>query len=253
MLNYLRYGTGPTLVTQHGFMGGGGYFAPLMAALGHAFDIIAPDLPGFAGSGNEPVARSIEALSQAQVALLDELEIDRFCLLGHSMGGMASLQTALDHPNRVEKLVLYGTNSSGDLPGRFETFGETAKKLNDNGLDSMVRDVTSSWFIHGDDDPMFQFCHEAGRGARVEAVKTCLEFLEHWSVDDRLHELEVPVLIICGDRDRSIGLDGLIKMHKRIAGSELCILPNSAHCAHLEQGTLFNSAVQNFLFRTGGS
>ncbi|MEM9423128.1 MAG: alpha/beta fold hydrolase, partial [Pseudomonadota bacterium] len=86
MLNYRRSGSGRPLILQHGFLGGSGYFASQMAALGHAFDVIAPDLPGFAGSRDEPAVETIEALSRAQVDFVDALGVEKFSLLGHSMG-----------------------------------------------------------------------------------------------------------------------------------------------------------------------
>ena len=250
MLNYRRYGSGPTLVLQHGFLGGGGYFTPQMAALGHAFDIIAPDLPGFAGSSDEPLAPTIEALSQAQVALLDALGVDRFYLLGHSMGGMIALQTALDHPDRVEKLVLYATGSSGDLPSRFETVGETAARVERDGVEALSAYVTATWFRDREAAPMYRFCRDAGAGASKQALLACLDDFGKWNVDARLQELTMPVLVISGDKDRSYGVDGLVRLATAIGNAQLCLLPGCAHCAHLESTSLFNAAIAKFLETT---
>ncbi len=247
MLNHHRYGKGPAFVIQHGFLGGGGYFAPQMAALGHAFDVIAPDLPGYAGSHLEPAVNSIKALSDAQTRLLDELGIARFSLLGHSMGGMVALQTALDHPDRVKRLVLYATNSSGNLPGRFETFDETAEKIHRDGVAPVAEFVTATWFDDRQSAPMYPFCLDAGKGASSEAVLGSLEAFKTWNVEDRLSELQMPVLIVCGDRDRSYSLDGLVRMATAIANAELCLLPGGSHCVHLEQSDLFNAVLLKFL------
>ena len=86
MLNHWRLGEGKTVVLQHGFVGGSDYWAPQMASLGGMFDLIAPDMPGFAGSSGEPAADSIEGLAEALIGLLDGLGVDRFSLIGHSMG-----------------------------------------------------------------------------------------------------------------------------------------------------------------------
>src|SRR5262245_38967470 len=50
MLHYRRHGNGPALVMQHGFLSGSGYWVPQLGVVGKAFDVIAPDLPGCAGS-----------------------------------------------------------------------------------------------------------------------------------------------------------------------------------------------------------
>ena len=247
MLNYTRSGTGPALVLQHGFLGGGGYFAPQMAAMGHLFDMVAPDLPGFAGSHAEPAVDRIEAHSAAHVGLLDALGIDQFCLLGHSMGGMIALQTALDHPDRVRKLVLYATNSSGSLPGRFETFDETADRVRAQGVGPVARQVTATWFAEREAAPMFPFCLAAGAGATLEATLGGLAAFGRWDVRARLSELRMPVLVIAGDRDRSYATEGLVRLAAEIAGAELCLLPGGAHCVHLEQSDVFNAVLTRFL------
>ncbi|WP_108816645.1 alpha/beta fold hydrolase [Loktanella sp. Alg231-35] len=246
MLNYHRNGTGQALVMQHGFYGGGGYFAHQAAALGHMYDVIAPDLPGFAGSNAVDAVSTIEALSIAQVGLLDELGIDKFHLLGHSMGGMVALQTALDHPDRVQKLVLYATNSSGNLQGRFETFDETKARVRAEGVDAVARKVTATWFAEYERAPMFQFCLSAGAGAARAAIEGALEAFQKWDVSHRLHELQMPVLVISGDKDRSYSVDGLVQLTKGIENAELCLLPGGAHCVHLEQSDVFNSVLARF-------
>src|SRR4029079_4406330 len=90
MLHYRRHGNGTPLIMQHGFLGGSGYWVPQFPAFGKVFDIIAPDLPGFAGSAAELAQDSIEGMAAAVIGLVDALGIDRFHLLGHSMGGMVA-------------------------------------------------------------------------------------------------------------------------------------------------------------------
>lgn len=113
MLTYRRQGRGPALVLQHGFLGGLGVFAPQFDHFSRFYDVIAADLPGFAGSADEPCEGSVPGMSESLVELLDSLGVTSFSILGHSLGGMVALQTALDHGRRVEKLVLYGTSRRG--------------------------------------------------------------------------------------------------------------------------------------------
>ncbi len=247
MLNFMRHGAGPALVLQHGFLGGSGYFTPQMAAFGHMYDVIVPDLPGFAGSADEPVARTFADFSRAQIALLDELGIETFSLLGHSMGGMIALQTALDFPERVDRLILYATASSGDLPERFETFEENLQRILDQGLENTAAAVTASWFVDGSDAPMYGFCADAGRGSSLEAVESCLKEFPAWSVADRLDELEMPTLVVGGDADRSYSVDGMVTLAKSIDNASLGLIPECAHCAHLEKPDLFNALIGSFL------
>ena len=76
MLNYQRHGSGPPLVLQHGFHGGAGDWLPLFATFGRHFDVITPDFPGFAGSGEIEAPDSLAGFADALLGLLDELGIE---------------------------------------------------------------------------------------------------------------------------------------------------------------------------------
>ncbi len=249
MLNFRRYGAGPTLVLQHGFVGGGGYFAPQAAALSRFFDVICPDLPGFAGSASVSAEMTTTGLSRALMELLDELGVERFSLLGHSMGGGVALQTALDHPRRVHKLVLYGTASTGRMPKRFETVKETLDRIRLDGIQATAERIAATWFVEGARAPMYDFCVSAAGEPNQAAAMKAIENFQKWDVSERLGELKMPVLVICGDRDRSYSLEDTLAMMRRIARSELCVLPNCAHAAHLEAPEIFTDLLTTFLLR----
>ncbi len=249
MLNFRRYGSGPTVVLQHGFVGGGGYFAPQAARLSDFFDVICPDLPGFAGSAEVRSEMTTSGLSHALIGLLDELGVDRFSLLGHSMGGGVALQTALDHSPRVQRLVLYGTASTGKMPKRFETVKETLDRIRLDGIQATAERIAATWFVDGARAPMYDFCVAAAGEPNQAAAMKAIENFQKWDVSERLGELEIPVLVICGDRDRSYSLEDTLAMMRRIARSQLCVLPNCAHAAHLEAPEIFTEALTNFLLQ----
>ncbi|WP_308065594.1 alpha/beta fold hydrolase [Streptomyces scabiei] len=114
-------GEGPVLVMLHG--GGPGASAVAnyhqnLPALASRFRVVLPDQPGFGGSYRpteaELGARSITEITvDALLQTLDALGIDRFHLLGNSLGGAAALATALEVPARVEKLVLMAPAAAG--------------------------------------------------------------------------------------------------------------------------------------------
>ena len=247
MLHYRRHGNGTPLIMQHGFLGGSGYWLPQFTSFGKSFDVVAPDLPGFAGSADEPIQDTIEGMAGAVIALIDALNIGRFHLLGHSMGGMIAQQIALDRPHRVQKLVLYGTASLGDLPKRFETLAASAERLRREGIEACMQRIVPTWFVKGKTSPYYDLCYEAGRGVRAAAAESALAGLAKWNVSTRLSALRVPTLVLCGDRDRSISLDQAFALSDRIAGSRLCIAPGCAHNVHLESPEFFNQVVGDFL------
>lgn len=249
MLNYKRYGNGraKTLVLLHGYAGGIGYWVPLAAGLKNAFDIIAIDLPGFAGSANEPAPDSIEGYAAAVLGLIDDLGIERISLLGFSMGGMIAQQAALDYPSRIEALILYGSSAVGDLPHRFEPWEAAIARVETEGVEATTDRTSVTWFVNGKDDPYYPACRKAGKGASAEACVTVMRAMQHWSSVNRLKELKLPTLVIVGDQDRSTKPSDSIVLWEGIEGSSLCVLPGCAHGAHMEKPDLFNRVLADFL------
>lgn len=252
MLNHRRFGRGRTVVLQHGFLGGGGYWAGVATALARHFDVVVPDLPGFAGSGALPARDSIAGFAEALWELLDGLGIEGpVSLVGHSMGGMIVQEAALARPGRLDRLVLYGTSATGAFPGRFETFEASLARLRDAGIDGTARHITATWFRDGEASPAFEACLAAGRGVTLEAALTALSAIPHWDARERLAGLPVPTLVIAGERDRSATLDVTLALYRALPDAQLCIVPDCAHNAHLERPDLFTPALATFLLGGG--
>ena len=100
------------LVLVHGFMGGSDQWA-LQAPLSEGRDLITVDLPGFGKNSQMPPINTIKGVAERVLAEIAHQEFD---LLGHSMGGMIVQEMIRLAPDRVCKLVLYGTGATGELP-----------------------------------------------------------------------------------------------------------------------------------------
>lgn len=251
MLRYVRAGEGPTVVLQHGFLGGPALWLPLMNRLSRSFDVLVPELPGFAESASLPYRRSIPDLSADVVALLDGLGIDRASIVGHSMGGMIALETALSHPDQVSGLVLIGTAAVGASKHRFESHEASAERFQREGAAAAAEFVVSSWFRAGKSSPYYAVCREIALRASGPACAAAMLAIASWSALDRLGHLRVPALILSGDNDRSRHPDEAVALWRGIAGSSLCIIPEAAHCVHLERAELVNEIVAGFLAEIG--
>ena len=250
MQNYQRAGVGQTVVLQHGFLGGGGYWLPQIQYLCPRFDVIAPDLPGFASSSGMDTPNTIDGFVGALIGLMDALGVAKFSLVGHSMGGSIAQQMALDHSDRLERVVFYGASSIGEIPGRFETIVDSIEQLQNVRIEDTAKRFARSWFLHGDSAPAFDFCLQAGKGATVEGATNALKAVRGWSADDRLSEIKTPALVICGDGDRGTPPQRSMRLFAALPNARLASLPGAAHNLHLERTELFNQVLGDFL--TGG-
>lgn len=247
MLNFRRRGHGQPLVLLHGFLGGSAYWESAIDAWSDDFDVIAPDLPGFAGSSGQQTCRTISEFGNAIVHFAASLGIHQFHLLGHSMGGMIAQQIALDHQESIGKLVLYGTSCRGALPGRFETLETTAARITEEGVSRSSRRIAATWFVDSDRAPGHEVCAAATMGTTLEAAVAALEAIDAWDVSQSLVSLRRPTLVIAGDRDRSCPPTEAFQLWRSIESADLCIVPHSAHAAHLEAPEAFFPPVSRHL------
>ena len=247
MLFFQNQGTGPEVVLIHGFLGSSKIFRPLAESLVSRFSVTTIDLPAFAGSYDVPVPATVEELSEMVVETIRSAGIEKCSILGHSLGAWIALQISIQQPNLLEKSILYGGSPDGYCPERFETYEKSIERIESEGIESFAADLAAEWFRRGKEDPMYPLAREAGSKSNEAASILHVKSWNNWKASDRLGEIEIPTLIICGDCDRSTHPDLSIEMWKKIKGSHLFIIPNAGHIAHLECINVFNSVVINFL------
>ena len=126
---YLRHGNGTQVFLLHGFCGSSAAWSGCFEALAEKFDVIAPDWPGFGQSADLAPYRSIEAFAAGLVELADRLSIERFAVVGHSIGSFVAQQLMVTYPHRVDAAVLYGAGLRVDDAVRFESTAQTIEQL----------------------------------------------------------------------------------------------------------------------------
>ncbi len=256
---YQLVGNGPLVILIHG--GGPGAYGfsnyrrnmAAIAARGNRVAVI--DLPGYGQSAHRSSDGGIFAApAAATLDLIDHLGADKASLVGNSLGGGTALRVALDHPDRVDKLILMGPG--GSLPAtstfptegllRMLTFydgeGPTLEKL-DRVIDLLVFDRSS---ITPD------LVQERFRTA------TLPETLAHPPLSaafhpknelwrDALETLPHRALLIWGREDRVLPLDMAFILLKRIPRADLHVFSQCGHWAQWERAEEFNELVSNFL------
>lgn len=145
LLSYKSIGNGYPLVLVHGYLGGQDMWL-FQKDLEDNFKLIMPSLAGYGESSKMTAPSTIRENAIQVFQLLDHLKIKKFNLLGHSMGGMIVQEMASLFPERVNKLICFGTGSIGVLPNRFETINESRTKIKQFGLNkvSLSREPCSS-------------------------------------------------------------------------------------------------------------
>lgn len=240
-------GSGPDLVLVHGYLGGAGMWDAQLLAFSEAFRCIAPNLAGFGDSAGLNAPDTIDGHARQVLATLDDLGVDRFRLLGHSMGGMVVQQMAAIAPERIERLVLYGTGPVGLLPDRFESIETSRQRLAADGLAATARRIAATWFVKGAEAEGYNTCVREGSKATMQAALASLSAWETWDGTPALARFTMPTLVVWGDGDRSYGWSLPEALWRGIPDCRLAVVPGCAHNVHMEKPAIFNAIVRDFL------
>ncbi|HED13451.1 MAG TPA: alpha/beta fold hydrolase [Gammaproteobacteria bacterium] len=246
-LAHVRRGKGEPLVLVHGYLGGSAMWQGQIDYFSLSHDVIAPDLAGFGNSADRASPDTIEGHAHLIFRFLDDLGVENFNLMGHSMGGMIVQQMAAMAAQRVRRLILFGTGPVGMLPNRFETIKASRQHLQHKGLAFTTHNIAATWFVAGEQASGFALCLREGVKATMQAALASLSACEKWDGTSALATLSMPTMVVWGDRDRSYGWSQPESLWRGIRGARLAVLPGCAHNAHHEKPALFNAIVEDFL------
>ena len=240
-------GQGYPFVLVHGYLGSSEMWTFQKEFFSKDYRVITPALPGFGESHNVKSLDSINKMAKEIINVLDQKKIDKFNLIGHSMGGMIVQEITKLIGDRVNKLICFATGSIGDIPGRFETMDETREKLKKEGAKLSFSRVPLKWFVKGDKDKNYFLCENAVKNVSLEAADNALLAMKNWRGKENLKNIKNDTLIIWGDKDTSYNFDQVDTLNKNIKNSRLEIFKDCAHNVHLEQPDQFNNLVKEFI------
>ncbi|MEN8235914.1 MAG: alpha/beta fold hydrolase, partial [Actinomycetota bacterium] len=214
----------------------------------------APDLRGFGDTpiGSEPFSRRDDV-----AAVMDSVGAETATIIGCSIGAGIALDFAIEHPGRVDRLVLVGGAPAGfdAADPDLERFGAQINEAMQNGdVGAAVRLQVQLWAVgprRGEDA-----VREALREQVAEwtaAMFRISDWGDSIQLDplavERLDEVAVPTLVIVGAEDVELTLAGSRAIAEGVAGAELVVLDDAAHLPSLEVPERFNAALRDFLDR----
>ncbi len=183
-------GEGFPFVLVHGYLGSSEMWTFQKEFFSKDYRVITPALPGFGESHNVKSLNSINKMAKEIINVLDQKKINKFNLIGHSMGGMIVQEITKLIGDRVNKLICFATGSIGDIPGRFETMEETREKLKKEGTELSFSRVPLKWFVKGDKDKNYFLCENAVKNVSLEAADNALLAMKNWRGKENLKNIK---------------------------------------------------------------
>jgi pimeloyl-ACP methyl ester carboxylesterase len=206
-------------------------------------------MPGFCGTAPLP-AMTFPALADALLAELDARGIDRATLVGHSMGGMLAQEFVARFPDRVGRLVLYGTTPA--FGGRDPSFAEQFLAARLGPLEGRSMNQAAPELLDGmlpEDAPpdAMPRALAAMRAIPAAAYRDTLRCLTTFDRRADQARIAVPTLLIAGERDQAAPLKTMQRMAETIPGARIVVIPGAGHLIHLEAPDAFRAALLPFL------
>ena len=223
------YGHGAPVILLHGGLGNSDHWSNQVPALAASYEVVVIDSRGQGRSTRSRTTPTYDGMASDVIAVMDTLAIKRASLVGWSDGGEIALKLAIAHPERVDKLFVFGVNydAAGSKPhSHSSTFAAySAKSKADYRKLSKTPtqfEQTAAWLL-----PIW---------------RTPMGFTK-----DQLRSIAAPTVVADGDHDELIELAQVQEMARLIPHATLHVFADASHFALWQDPTDFTATLLQFL------
>ena len=266
-------GTATPMLLVHGLGDEADSWRHLITPLGADRRVVALDLPGFGRSDKPERPYTMPFFQDVVIELMDTLAVQRAILIGHSLGAVIAHLTALNHPDRVERLILV----DGSLVTRSQKIDLATLLFLIPGLGEWLytrlrHDPQAAYrtlapyyerldeLPKTDRDFLFQRVNErvwsdGQRRAFFSAFRNLARWLPGQQRDlaSRLSTLGVPTLVVWGEADRINSVENGRALIELQPTAQLVVVPGAGHNVHQENAKVVLKAIHEWMgsFRGG--
>jgi pimeloyl-ACP methyl ester carboxylesterase len=250
---YEREGEGLSVIFLHEGVADSRMWEPQVDAFAKHFDVVRPDMRGFGQSSRlegpwSPVADLL--------ALIDELELKPAHIVGASAGGGIAIDFALEHPERISKLVLVGSAIGGTNFGkRYPDLFKDIRAADEAKDFQALNRAEMRLFLDGPrrpegyvSNPKWRelFLDMNAKTMYIDWAKSPPKELDPPAAE-RLGEISAPTLVVIGDEDIAPVQDGAELLMEKVPHARKAVIHDAAHLPNLEHPEEFNRIVLEFL------
>jgi pimeloyl-ACP methyl ester carboxylesterase len=242
---YYTAGQGEPVMVIHGGGGDARTWWRNIAELAEKYTVYAPDLPGYGGSQPLDGDYYIPELADFVDKFAGNLGLEKFYLVGHSLGGGIALNYTLKSPHRVKKLVLVSSLCLGreiafwvrlfSLPALLQSVGVVTMAVL-KGVKWVLKQLNPAEFIM----PLSPASMTVGGSITTFHEQTLV-------LEQRLSEVRVPTLLVWGVKDPIVPVRQAYRAAKMIPDCRVEVFKNGGHNVHRDELEKFSSIITGFL------
>lgn len=246
MLHYTSNGIGKTIVLIHGFCENSTCFNEQVFLLTAHYNVVTIDLPGH---GQSPVlpSFSMNDLADEIKTVLDTLGIQECVLLGHSMGGYATLAFAKKYGNLLKGFGLMHSTANADSTERKAKRDQAIAVVREKGAEVYVRNFIPPLFGKDTPEELIQARQASNNAIPAEAVIACLTAMKTREDSNAfISETKLPVAFFVGKQDDLIPARDMLSQAASVRIAKVVLLENAAHMGMLEEPQKVTEGIQSF-------
>lgn len=251
---FRRKGDGPPLILLHGWPLNHREWRRQTDGLSDEFTVVAWDAPGAGRSSDPPETFRLADWADCLAAFIHALGFERAHVGGLSWGGGLALELSRRHPGTVRTLLLVSAYAgwAGSLPAdvveqRLQLMRRNSELPPHQWAPALIQTLMT------DDAPADMADELAAIISEFHpaATRTALAAFAEADLRDVLPDIDVPTLLLFGERDVRAPQSVWQPLHERILGSKLVVVPDVGHMLNIEAADRCNAEVRQFLRETG--
>jgi len=244
-------GSGLPVMLVHGFTEDRRIWHPLLEGIKENRRWIIPDLPGSGGSAENILLITLQDFAEYIRAVADAEGLDKFVLIGHSMGGYIALAFAEKYPERLQGLGLFHSSSYPDSQEKQDARDRNIAFILRNGsrafVETAIPGLFSDRFKESDPDEIQKLVTRYANFSPATLVQYLKAMKERPATTAVLKKTTIPVLFIMGEEDKAVPIkDGLEQCYIPQI-SYIHVLTHTAHMGMIENTSICRSYVDRFL------
>ena len=236
-IHYKTEGTGKPIILLHGFLESLEMWNDFTKSLLHKFTVIRIDLPGFGNSETISSVHTMELMADTVKAVMDHEEIKAAVIVGHSMGGYASLAFAEKYPEKLKGLCLFHSHAAADtneaMKNRERTI-EIVEKNHIGFISNFIPDLFAPENVKKFEKEIDLLKTNGIKTSRKGVIAALMGMKTRTSKLGLLNKTNVPVLFIAGKKDKRIPANTIMEQALLPYHSEVLLLGNVGHMGYIE-------------------
>lgn len=243
-VNYKQAGEGKPLLLLHGWGSSSDSWVKVQQMLGErGYQVIVPDLPGFGKTPAPSTVWGVEEYAEFANAFAEKVGLTKFVLAGHSFGGQTAIQFAVEHPEKLEKLILIAAAGVRRTPGVFKKLMVAVAKL----VSFLLYLVPFEDLRNNIKNAMYMAIRRRDYMKTQGIMRDVFKKVITQDLTAKFSQIKAPTLLIWGDKDQMTPIQDAHLTQELIPNSKLEIIPGAKHALNFQAPEVLAQKILEFL------